>query len=66
MEETFIVVSHDLDFVRETCDRIAVMQGGRIMDIGTPSAVLEAQKQKEQERLVSTETGDILLQETSP
>ena len=27
-EETFIIVSHDLDFVRETCDRCALMRNG--------------------------------------
>jgi methyl coenzyme M reductase system subunit A2 len=40
MEETFIVVSHDLDFVRDTCDRVALMRGGRIVEVGPPAVVL--------------------------
>jgi len=40
MEETFIVVSHDMDFVRDTCDRIALMRGGRIIEIGKTEEVL--------------------------
>ena len=40
MDETFIVVSHDLDFVRDICDRLAVMKGGSIIDIGPAKEVL--------------------------
>jgi methyl coenzyme M reductase system subunit A2 len=40
MDETFIVVSHDMDFVRDTCDRLALMRGGKIIDIGPTAAVL--------------------------
>jgi methyl coenzyme M reductase system subunit A2 len=49
MEETFIVVSHDLDFVRDTCDRVAVMRGGHIVEIGTPALILKTMSQEEQE-----------------
>ncbi|MEM2124727.1 MAG: ATP-binding cassette domain-containing protein, partial [Methanolinea sp.] len=35
MEQTFIVVSHDMDFVREICDRVAWMRGGKIVAVGT-------------------------------
>ncbi len=40
MDETFIVVSHDMDFVRDICDRIALMRGGKIIDIGPTAAIL--------------------------
>jgi methyl coenzyme M reductase system subunit A2 len=40
MDETFIVVSHDMDFVRDICDRLALMRGGKIIDIGPTKAVL--------------------------
>lgn len=40
MDETFIVVSHDMDFVKDTCDRIALMRGGKIVQIGKTSEVL--------------------------
>jgi len=41
MEETFIVISHDLEFVRATCDRVVVMSGGKIVAAGNPNEVLE-------------------------
>jgi len=40
MDETFIVVSHDMDFVRDICDRLALMRGGKIIDIGTTAEIL--------------------------
>jgi methyl coenzyme M reductase system subunit A2 len=40
MDETFIVVSHDMDFVRDICDRLALMRGGKIIRIGTTSEIL--------------------------
>jgi methyl coenzyme M reductase system subunit A2 len=40
MDETFIVVSHDMDFVRDICDRLALMRGGKIVDIGPVKEIL--------------------------
>ncbi len=40
MDETFIVVSHDMDFVRDICDRLALMRGGKIIDIGPTADIL--------------------------
>jgi methyl coenzyme M reductase system subunit A2 len=38
--ETFVIVSHDMDFVAEVCDRAALMRMGKIIDIGETSEVL--------------------------
>jgi methyl coenzyme M reductase system subunit A2 len=38
--ETFVIVSHDMDFVRMVCDRVAYMKGGKIISIGKPEEVL--------------------------
>ncbi len=40
MDETFIIVSHDMDFVHDICDRLAIMRGGRILDIGPTAQIL--------------------------
>lgn len=49
MGDTFIIVSHDMDFLVDVCDRVALMQESRIIDIGEPENVLapllEAEKQ---------------------
>ncbi|WOF15711.1 methyl coenzyme M reductase system, component A2 [Methanoplanus sp. FWC-SCC4] len=49
MDETFIVVSHDMDFVREICDRAALMRHGKIVKIGPTEEVLEYLTQEERE-----------------
>ena len=40
LKETFIVVSHDKDFIENCCDRCAFMKNGKILAIGKPSEVL--------------------------
>jgi len=47
MDETFIVVSHDMDFVREVCDRVALMRGGKVIEIGKTADVLAGMKESE-------------------
>ena len=49
MEETFIVVSHDMEFVREVCDRLALMRGGKIVSIGKTADVLATLTEEERE-----------------
>ncbi|HNQ28585.1 MAG TPA: methyl coenzyme M reductase system, component A2 [Methanolinea sp.] len=49
MDETFIVVSHDMDFVRDICDRLALMRGGKIVQIGQTAEVLASLTEEERE-----------------
>lgn len=49
MDETFIVVSHDIDFVRDICDRLALMRGGKIVTIGKTAEVLATLTAEERE-----------------
>ena len=41
MGETFVIVSHDIAFVKDICDRVAFMRGGKIVKVGPPGEVLE-------------------------
>jgi len=50
-EETFIVVSHDIDFVRDICDRVALMRGGKIIQIGKTADVLAILNEEEKKSL---------------
>ncbi|MDR1691124.1 MAG: methyl coenzyme M reductase system, component A2 [Candidatus Methanoplasma sp.] len=40
LDETFVVVSHDMDFILNCCDRAAFMKNGKIVDIGTPEKII--------------------------
>ncbi len=40
MGNTFLIVSHDIDFLEDICDRVALMRDGKIVSIGAPNAVL--------------------------
>ena len=53
-EETFIIVSHDMDFVRETCDRCALMRYGKIVKIG-PTAEVLAEITEQEQQIMATE-----------
>ena len=45
--ETFVIVSHDMDFVNEICDRVALMRYGKIVAIGEPKNVLSQLTEEE-------------------
>ena len=49
MNETFIVVSHDLEFVRDICDRVLLIRGGKIVEIGPTGKILSFLTRDEQE-----------------
>ncbi len=51
LNETFIVVSHDMDFILNCCDRAALMKGGKVVDIGSPEEIVDQLKVIEQEIL---------------
>ena len=38
---TVLLVSHDLDLAAEVCDRLLLLDGGRVARVGTPATVLE-------------------------
>lgn len=50
INETFMIVSHDMEFVRMVCDRVMLMRAGKVVDIGSVDNVLA--KVTEQERQV--------------
>lgn len=47
MGDTFVIVSHDMDFLEEICDRVALMRNGKIVSIGKPADVLSQLTGKE-------------------
>jgi len=49
MDETLTVVSHDMDFVRDICDRLALMRGGTIVQIGATDEILSQVTEEEKD-----------------
>jgi ABC-type polar amino acid transport system ATPase subunit len=51
-ERTLVVVTHDFDFARATADRIAFLEGGRIVEVGPAREVLENPKEERTRRFL--------------
>jgi oligopeptide/dipeptide ABC transporter ATP-binding protein len=49
-----ILISHDMGVLAETCDRIAIMYAGRIVETGSVSAVFEAPQHPYTKRLLDS------------
>ena len=52
LEQTFIIVSHDMDFVLDVCDRAALMRGGKLLDVGTPEEIVNQLTPDEKEDML--------------
>ncbi|MBW9222277.1 methyl coenzyme M reductase system, component A2 [Methanothermococcus sp. SCGC AD-155-C09] len=51
LEQTYILVSHDMDFVLNVCDRAALMRNGKIVKIGTPEEIIKILTEEEREEM---------------
>lgn len=49
LNETFLIVSHDMDFIMATCDRVALIKGGKVVALGSPKEVLAGMTQEDLE-----------------
>ncbi len=63
---TLLFISHDLAVVKHVCDRIAVMQAGRIVEIGTREEILTAPREVYTRRLLEAVPERPLLDATNP
>lgn len=50
--QTFLIISHDMDFVIDVCDRSALMRGGRILKIGNPEEIVNELTPDEKEEML--------------
>ena len=51
---TMLVVTHELAFAREVADKVAFMDGGQIIEYGTPEEVLDNPRHERTKAFVST------------
>jgi peptide/nickel transport system ATP-binding protein len=50
---TYLFISHSMPLVRYLCDRVAVMQQGRLVELGECQQVCEAPREKYTQRLIA-------------
>jgi len=52
--ETFVIVSHDMDFVKNVCDRAMLMRNGKGVYTGTPDQVLAKITEEEEKEMLGS------------
>jgi methyl coenzyme M reductase system subunit A2 len=52
--ETFVIVSHDIDFVKNVCDRAMLMRNGKAIVTGSPEEVLARITEEEQKEMLGS------------
>ncbi|MHA1377538.1 MAG: methyl coenzyme M reductase system, component A2 [Candidatus Helarchaeota archaeon] len=52
LDQTYLIISHDIDFIEAVCDRAALMKGGQILQVGDPTEVIEKMRVEEAKEAV--------------
>ncbi|MGA9174966.1 MAG: amino acid ABC transporter ATP-binding protein [Thermoactinomyces sp.] len=52
-KQTMVIVTHELSFARDVADLIVFMDGGKIVEMGTPDEVFTAPKEKRTQQFLS-------------
>ncbi|VVB71763.1 Trehalose/maltose import ATP-binding protein MalK [uncultured archaeon] len=52
--ETFVIVSHDMDFVKNVCDRAMLMRNGKAVFAGLPDEVLAKITEEEEKEMLGS------------
>jgi len=55
LNQTFLIISHDMDFVLDVCDRAALMRGGKILKTELPRTIVEDLTPKEKDKMLTKE-----------
>ena len=55
LDQTFLIISHDMDFVLDVCDRASIMRGGKILKTGLPSDVVGELTLTEKDKMLKEE-----------
>ncbi|WP_423792720.1 methyl coenzyme M reductase system, component A2 [Methanocaldococcus indicus] len=51
LEQTYIIVSHDMDFVLKVCDRAGLMRKGKLVKVGKPEEIVKILTEEEKEEM---------------
>lgn len=55
LNQTFLIISHDMDFVLDVCDRASLMRGGKILKTGIPHDIVGDLTPKEKKKMLTKE-----------
>jgi methyl coenzyme M reductase system subunit A2 len=55
LNQTFLIISHDMDFVIDVCDQASLMRGGKILRTGRPQDIVEELTPTEKEKMLTEE-----------
>jgi len=55
LNQTFLIISHDMDFVLDVCDRAGLMRGGKILKVGDPQAIVDDLTPTEKKKMLTEE-----------
>ena len=51
---TIVIITHEMAVIKEICDRVAVMEGGRVVELGTVFEVFASPKEEITRRFIET------------
>ena len=52
LDQTFVIISHDMDFVLDVCDKASLMRGGKLLSTGTPEEIVAELTGEEKEDML--------------
>lgn len=52
LDQTFVIVSHDMDFVLDVCDEASLMRGGKVLKTGKPKDIVKILTGEEKEGML--------------
>jgi methyl coenzyme M reductase system subunit A2 len=52
LDQTYVIVSHDMDFVLNVCDRAALVRGGKIIKTGKPDEIVKILSEEEKDEMI--------------
>ncbi|WP_456418875.1 methyl coenzyme M reductase system, component A2 [Methanocaldococcus infernus] len=55
LEQTYVIVSHDMDFVLNVCDRAGLMRDGKLVAVDKPDKIVKLLTEEEKEEMLKHE-----------
>lgn len=55
LNQTFLIISHDMDFVIDVCDVASLMRGGKLLKTGHPQEIIKDLTVKEKEKMLKND-----------